>query len=412
MAGLSASTGESFSLTVTEAEAKDAHDISGLDFDAESGGAKAEPPMAFDIAAFEAPPLDFFSHLSIVAMVSGFVLAEVSYAEADPGAIVLPTLQAPVFMEAVPDSVEISGAFIPTDTEFTPVESPDKDFIEAAEVDVTPPDPPTPPEAEPTVNEIDVPDFIPPPPPAGNPPPPVPGDPNVDIFTPTGSPLPALFSEAADIVDFNFILAGTYLEGSQYNALGGDDEVILPLDAGAATASGYAIGTAFFGGAGIDKITGGDLADTIDGGLGADTIKGGMGDDILIYDSIVGDSIDGGGGTDTLFVSGIGITLDLAVPLGTLTDIETISLDGMLNTLVGSLTSLDALNGGSSVTVNGDSTFDNTLLLNNAGIVGDWAMSVDPDPGDDYDVYSPVSDPAFTVLAHIDLSVFTVLNFP
>ncbi|HVI90520.1 MAG TPA: hypothetical protein VM659_19625, partial [Dongiaceae bacterium] len=50
---------------------------------------------------------------------------------------------------------------------------------------------------------------------------------------------PPLFTANADTVDFNKVTAGSYLAGSQYDALGGNDVVTLALDATAATNAGF-----------------------------------------------------------------------------------------------------------------------------------------------------------------------------
>lgn len=59
------------------------------------------------------------------------------------------------------------------------------------------------------------------------------------------------------------------------------------------------------GGAGVDVLSGGDVAETLDGGsIDADTVTGGGGDDTLIVSPEGGDTLDGGPGTDTLSVAG------------------------------------------------------------------------------------------------------------
>jgi len=101
---------------------------------------------------------------------------------------------------------------------------------------------------------------------------------------------PDLFTENADSVDFNNVVAGDYLDGTQYDALDGNDTVTLAGNAGEATQAGFDTNETFHGGDGHDTITGRDLDDKIDGDAGHDTLIGGGGDDI----------IDGGDGNDTL----------------------------------------------------------------------------------------------------------------
>ena len=118
---------------------------------------------------------------------------------------------------------------------------------------------------------------------------------------------PPLFTEGADTLSFSSVVAGTYLDGSQYASLGGNDFIFLPNNSAQAAAAGFVLGTTFdagdgndrivggfgvqndiFGGAGNDNLSGGILSDTIAGGDGADLINGGAGDDFL----------DGGSGGD------------------------------------------------------------------------------------------------------------------
>ena len=128
---------------------------------------------------------------------------------------------------------------------------------------------------------------------------------------------PALFTAGDDFVDFNAVVAGTYQDATQYDALAGDDTVILPADATAAAEAGYVVGTAFHAGDGRNHIVGGALddiiiggndVDTIDGGEGHDTILGGGGDDMLtggagddrIEGGLGNDIVRGGAGDDIL----------------------------------------------------------------------------------------------------------------
>ena len=100
--------------------------------------------------------------------------------------------------------------------------------------------------------------------------------------------LTSLFTDNADVVDFASVTAGTYIAGSQYDALDGNDVVLLPADAAAAASAGYDASNAFSGGAGNDVITGGGLDDRIRGGLGNDTLAGGAGTDTLDYSAASG----------------------------------------------------------------------------------------------------------------------------
>lgn len=122
---------------------------------------------------------------------------------------------------------------------------------------------------------------------------------NGQAHDPTQPFLKPLFTEGADRVNFLDVQAGDYLEGTQYDALGGDDYVRLPWAQSVAEAAGYDPTHAFSGGSGNDVIIGGGsmsrgnpgLADTIYGDAGNDTIWGGQGDDHIF----------GGEGADTLY---------------------------------------------------------------------------------------------------------------
>ncbi|WP_193370126.1 calcium-binding protein [Pelagibius marinus] len=126
-----------------------------------------------------------------------------------------------------------------------------------------------------------------------------------------GSGAEALFTQQADSVDFNDLSSGDYVAASQYNALNGNDFVILPDGAAAASASGFSPGTQFEAGNGNDTVLGGGLADRIDGGNGKDEIHGGGGDDTL----------SGGNGKDCFVFSlasdeGDDVILDFATGKG------------------------------------------------------------------------------------------------
>src|SRR5262249_13172547 len=83
-----------------------------------------------------------------------------------------------------------------------------------------------------------------------------------------------LFTGNDDTVDFATVTAGTYIPGSQYDALGGNDTVTLPMNATAAAQAGYDLTQALHGGAGDDSIVGSSLADKLSGDAGNDTIRG------------------------------------------------------------------------------------------------------------------------------------------
>lgn len=159
-----------------------------------------------------------------------------------------------------------------------------------------------------------------------------------------------LFTANADVVDFNTIVAGDYIDGTQYDALDGDDIVTLATNAAEAAEAGFVVGTAFNAGAGNDTVIGGTLDDVIngdagddviEGGAGADTLNGGDDDDtIIIADG--GDAVDGGAGTDELQVSS---NIDAVISLetgqttiggvaGTVIGIENVTTSGGNDTIV------------------------------------------------------------------------------
>jgi|GEM_PF-2046212 len=121
---------------------------------------------------------------------------------------------------------------------------------------------------------------------------------------------PPLFTEDHNVVDFNLLQSGEYIDGTQYHGLGGDDVVTLATDTVAALATGFVAGTVFDAGDGNDTVFGGAMDDIIEGGAGNDTIyagtgfdtlSGGAGNDRILIDELSPeDVIDGGGGIDTL----------------------------------------------------------------------------------------------------------------
>lgn len=130
--------------------------------------------------------------------------------------------------------------------------------------------------------------------------------------------LPKLFSQGADTVNFNNISLGQYAPTSFYDALAGNDNIILPTLAKAAEL-GFSYSQTFFAGAGDDTITmdmnatlykldagdgndtvyGSSRGDLIEGGTGADFIFGNDGNDVL-NGGLGNDVINGGNGFDTL----------------------------------------------------------------------------------------------------------------
>ncbi len=159
-----------------------------------------------------------------------------------------------------------------------------------------------------------------------------------------------LFTSGNDTVDINGVVAGSYLDGTQYAAGGGNDTVILP-DAANAAAAGFVIGTAFDGGAGADTITGGDGNDLILGGSENDSLAGGAGNDTL--DGGTGaDTLDGGTGSDTVTYAGAaaGVAVNLAAGTGgdgdTLISIENVVGSGFADTITGATAGGGALDGG------------------------------------------------------------------
>ena len=130
---------------------------------------------------------------------------------------------------------------------------------------------------------------------------------NAEVVQQTSSAA-ALFTANADIVDFNQVVAGSYPAGSQYDALAGNDVVMLPTDAAEASAAGYDPAKTFLGGDGNDSITGGTLNDALNGGNGNDILSGGDGKDVLTGGNNA-DVLDGGAGNDSLSAGGSADTL-------------------------------------------------------------------------------------------------------
>ena len=65
-----------------------------------------------------------------------------------------------------------------------------------------------------------------------------------------------LFTAGDDVVDFNTVVAGAYINGTQFDALGGDDTIILPADATEAAQAGFVAGVPFRTGDGNNTVVG------------------------------------------------------------------------------------------------------------------------------------------------------------
>ena len=127
---------------------------------------------------------------------------------------------------------------------------------------------------------------------------------------PTELELDPLFTQNPDGVDFDNVQAGTYEDGTQYDALDGDDTVTLASDAGEAAEAGFDPNQTFSAGDGDDTVTGRGLDDKIDGNDGDDTLIGGAGDD----------TINGGAGEDTIYGDTPGDNIDAAGPVTVLSE--------------------------------------------------------------------------------------------
>ncbi len=124
-----------------------------------------------------------------------------------------------------------------------------------------------------------------------------------------------LFTIEDDVVDFNTLTADYYVDGTQYDAMNGNDVVTLPLNAAAAQAAGYDLLRTFRGGDGYDVITGSDGPDTIDGGPDDDELAGGRGEDVLY----------GGEGSDT-YIFSPGDEPDTVIDTGSSLDKDTLQV--------------------------------------------------------------------------------------
>ncbi len=89
------------------------------------------------------------------------------------------------------------------------------------------------------------------------------------------------------------------------------------------------------GGSAADTILGYAGNDVIDGGNGADNLSGGAGDDIFVFsNSVLEDTVDGGDGKDTLLYSGTGVFILDDNSKTKLTNVETIALGELKNSVV------------------------------------------------------------------------------
>ena len=131
----------------------------------------------------------------------------------------------------------------------------------------------------------------------------------VDVVASVAPGLPPLFRPNDDVVDFANAINGAYVEGTQDEALSGNDNVILPSTAAIAGQADYDPWQEFYGNVDSDTITGGRLDDNIFGDEGDDTLKGDKGDDTLegndgyewMYGGIGADTINGGTEGDNIF---------------------------------------------------------------------------------------------------------------
>jgi Ca2+-binding RTX toxin-like protein len=127
------------------------------------------------------------------------------------------------------------------------------------------------------------------------------------------------------------------------------------------------------GGAGNDSLSGGDGNDTLIGGADADTFVGGAGNDLLVVGSALVASVNGGKGVDIVNLDALGVSIDLAGPLGDkFANIEKLDLGGKTaNTLVlDAQAVLDMAGGGGALP-------DDTLLVKGdrgdaVTLQGDW----------------------------------------
>jgi len=113
-------------------------------------------------------------------------------------------------------------------------------------------------------------------------------------------PLPPLFTDGHDNVNFANVAPNDYDPASYYAALRGNDTVVLPADQAKATAIGYSAANTFHGNDGNDFIVGGALNDRINGGHHHDRLFGNSGNDRMVGDT-GHDQLFGSSGNDTLY---------------------------------------------------------------------------------------------------------------
>jgi len=82
----------------------------------------------------------------------------------------------------------------------------------------------------------------------------------------------SLFTDSRNIVNFDNVIKGSYDEGNQYYAGGGNDEVTLAKNTTIAAKAGFKVGTTFYGGTGDDLIIGGNGRDWLQGDEGVNRI--------------------------------------------------------------------------------------------------------------------------------------------
>ncbi|TXH37069.1 MAG: hypothetical protein E6Q98_09240 [Rhodospirillaceae bacterium] len=233
---------------------------------------------------------------------------------------------------------------------------------------------------------------------------------------------PSLFTTGNDTVDFADVKAGSYLEGSQYDGLAGNDTVILPADAAAASAAGFILGQVFRGNDGDDIVTGRDLNDQIYGDAGADRLTGGGGNDILTGaegdDVLAGssgkDQLFADAGTDTLkwdsedsFFGGEGFdTLDADLATGDAIDLRGTNARGLERILTGDGTDTVTVNLGQILAETADHQFvadlgngADTLKID---LAGDWWTETTADP-----VLGPTGATAGIFIAGLTARSFT-----
>ena len=211
-----------------------------------------------------------------------------------------------------------------------------------------------------------------------------------------------LFSIGDDVFDFN-VPGLSYLDykgESQYDALGGNDFIILPSNSSVLTAVDFDITRTFSGGAGDDQIYGDILNDLINGDLGNDFLVGGLGTNVL----------NGGLGNDTvsyvtfgpdLGIDGVLVDINAATPFAkditengsllsdTLISIENIIGSPFNDTITGNANN-NIIQGGTSKTIG--FTLGKNIL--NGGAGEDTASYVDfkPSPQAQYLTTGVVAD--------------------